>query len=301
MQYTLLIAVIAVSYLAIAYLPFLQLMFLQKYQTILDTGLAFKDLIHFSLPSALFGALYLFLIYKILKPVLDHERKKNALSSKILTLSSFCVLVGMAASVLTLAFSACYSSGILNFIYQPAPWTAEELNRIAIHEAGHAVVREIELPGSTINAEIIPTTSIAKANNWFSQSLPSGYVMGESSTRLTTKEDIYKKIRIYLAGLAAEKVIFPEEQVYISSSNDLEKVKELVIMLCNNGLIDSPVPWDVLNDHEKNTLYQNIVNRQNEIVMQIIQKHRPELLAVAEQLKAKGSLTGSEIRKIMIE
>ncbi|MBO8136687.1 MAG: hypothetical protein H0Z40_00875 [Desulfotomaculum sp.] len=291
------VAAAAFFYLLISYLPFLQLTFLQKYQQLLDINLILANYIYFTIPAVLLGLGFLLVINKLSKHSVGKSCKT---AGRIIKLSTICVLIGLAASFLTLTTSMCTKFGLLNFIYNAEPWSPEEVERIAIHEAGHALMREIEFPGTTQRVEILPPSDILKAQTWFSQSLPSGYVMGEGNLRLPTKTEINKKIRVYLAGLTAEKIIYPENQVYISSSDDLQKVKDLVKMLCDNGLTyKGPVPWNILDDKEKNMLYQRIVESEQKEVYQILIKHKQQLMAIAEKLKEKRSLNGNEIRSII--
>lgn len=286
---------VAVSYLIIAYLLLAQLVFLEKYQLLLDLSKAFNSLVHYSWPLVLLGMFFLFLIFKVLKPLINKE-KKPLFSDKTIRLASFGVLAGLAASLLAIFFPMFY----VHTLSKPAPWSTEELTRIAIHEAGHAVIREIEFPGSTIKAKIICTSDIANSNNWFSQSLPAGFVMGSKSSRLPTQTDIYKNIRIYLAGLAAKQVIFGEKQTSIGASNDLERVQTLIILLANNGLSSTgPLVWDALNEEERAFIYKDTVNIQYQLVLKMIQEHQGDVMAVANELKNNRNLTGDQIRAII--
>lgn len=299
-MYSLIIALIAVCYLIIAYLPFSKLAFLQNYQFMININDAFDKLAFYTLVATVIGALYLFLIHKVLAPYLEKEAQKHAAAAKTKTVATYLVIVGLAASLLTLMVSVFYTGGLYGLVAKPQPWTAEELERISVHEAGHAVMREIEYPGSTIRAEIVSPSDIADANNWFEQSLPSGFVMGENPSRLPSKEQIMKNIRIYLAGLAAEKIIYGDKQAYISASDDLDKVHELVVKLCNNGLTScGPQSWAALNDEEKSALYKEIVEPQYQRVQQILAEHQKEIKGVAKALQEKKTLTGDEIRRLI--
>ncbi|MTI81439.1 MAG: hypothetical protein FH758_11255 [Firmicutes bacterium] len=294
-----LIPLIAAVYLATAYIPILQLMFLQDYQLLLDTTPVFNKLIYLSTFTATFGLVLIICLYKLAKPHLQ-QKVNQVTTSKVITLSSYFLAIGVAASLLTLALSAFNYYGTSSLLLKPAPWSPEEIERIAVHEAGHALVREIEFPESTIKAEIISTNDINKANSWFSQPLPSGYVMGDNTSRLPTKKDLNIKIRIYLAGIAAEKIVYSQEEQYISGSDDLQKVKDLVILQCNNGLTSAGVIlWDVLSEKEQSYLYKEIVTPQYDQVEKLLHNHRDTLLLIADKLQQKRSLTGEEINNIV--
>ncbi|MEG6616397.1 hypothetical protein V6C27_08200 [Peptococcaceae bacterium 1198_IL3148] len=289
---TAILLLLSVGYMAAAYLPLHQLVFIQQYQLLVNINDVLSRLTFITLGLIMLGAVFLFIIQKLVKPQFSYQQT--------VTIATYAVIVGVAASTITLALSSFYTYGIGNLIGKPDPWTTIELNRIAIHEAGHAVMREIELPGSTVKAEIINTTDISKVHGWFGQSLPSGFVVGQSSSRLLTKEDIYKSIRIYLAGLAAEEVMCSDGQQYISASDDLNTVKELVIKLCNNGLSPvGPVAWDTLTEEEQAHLYQQVVIPEYQTVLKTLEQQRPVLNAITKQLEDQRILTGEQIRKIL--
>jgi hypothetical protein len=278
--------------MVVAYLPFHQLTFLQQYQFLVNINDVLSRLTVLTLGLILLGAVYLAIIQKLIKPQLSNK--------KAVTFATYAVIVGIAASTLTLSLSAFHTYGLGNLFGKPAPWTNDELNRIAIHEAGHTVVREFELPGSTVRAEIIEPAHITKIHGWFGQALPNGFVVGQSSSRLPTKGDIHKSIRIYLAGLAAEEIIYSDNQRYVSASDDLNIVKELVTKLCNNGLSPmGPVTWDALTAEQQAALYQQIVTPEYEAVLKLLEQQKPALEAVAKQLKEKRTLTGGQVREII--
>ena len=300
MMYTLLITIIALCYLIIAYLPVTQLTFLQNYQYVININDAFGSVISYTSIILIIGVLFLVLILKFLPPYLSKEIKRYPPAAKVVTLSTYLVIVGLTASLLTLAVSAFYTGGFYDLLVKPQPWTAEELERIAIHEAGHAVMREIEYPGSTKNAVIAEPAEIANANSWFSQPIPSGFVVGENPSRLPTKEQLLKNIRIYLAGLAAEKIIYGIDQSYIGAGDDLDKVNELVVKLYNNGLSSgSPQIWSALDAQEKSAAYKEIVDPQYRQVYEMLAEHEQEIRVVAEALQKNKSLTGDEIRTLI--
>lgn len=294
-MYPLVFLLIALCYLIAAYLPFHQLMFIQNYQVLLDHSSIFTQLIYQSLALSVLGAIVLLIIYKF-----KHSKEVQHRLVQVITISKYSVLVGIAASMLTLAIAAGSNYGFWGLIGKPAPWNQQELERIALHEAGHAIVREIELPGSTVKAEIVDTTVISKIYYWFGQPLPNGFVLGSTNSRLTTQDEIIKSIRIYLAGLAAEKITYSDAQQYVSAEDDLEQVRKLVIKLCNHGLSPAgPVLWEALTEEEKAAVYREVVMPQYQLVMDTLKKHQDTMVIVAKQLKDKKELTGKEITEFL--
>ncbi|WP_031513372.1 hypothetical protein [Desulfofalx alkaliphila] len=296
-MYAYILALIALGYLVLAYLPFSRLMFLQTYQTLLDINQAFYQLIYFTLPLILLGAILLLVSIKAIR---SNTKDHKGAAGKAFSAAAFCSLAGIISSLLALTFSAAYCFGLLNYFAAPAPWTADELDKLAVHEAGHAVMREIEFPNSTVQAEIIETHVISNSQGWFLQPLPGGYVMGSRESRFLTKEDIEKSIRIYLAGLVSEKMIYAEEGLSTGAQDDLERVQQLIINMCNNGLSPlGPVPWEVLTEAERSALYQELVQQQAVLVEEKLQANKQSVIAVAKELAENKFLTGDEIRTII--
>lgn len=287
---------IALCYLVAAYLPFHQMIFIQEYQVLLDRSVIFTKLIYQSLALTILGAVILLMIYKFLQRSKEIQHRLN----QVVTICKYSVLVGIAASMLTLAVTAGSNFGFWGLVGNPAPWNQQELERIALHEAGHAIIREIEQPGSTVKAKIVDTTAISKVYYWFNQQLPNGFVLGTSNSRITTEDEIMKSIRIYLAGLAAEEIIYSDSQRYVSAEDDLEQVKKLVIKLCNHGLSPAgPVLWEALTEQEKAAVYRDVVMPQYHLVVETLKKHQDSLMKVAKQLEDKKELTGQELRELI--
>lgn len=298
-MYIILLGFIVIFYLIISYINFSKLKFLENYQLLLNIDKALEQLCYHSLFLVVLGGVLFLVVFKVSSHIRTVE-PKHQFSSKLIKPMYFCILAGTAASCLALFYSLFYLSGFASYLQRPDPWSKEELYQIAVHEAGHILIREIEFPNSTVKAQIIPTKDIIKSKSWFEQSLPAGFVSGTRVSRINTFLQIEKSIRIYLAGLAAEELIFGKNQVSTSSVDDLNKVQELVIKLCNSGLSPlGPVTWDVMSDEERFNLYNSIVNEQYKTVMNILKNNKDVLLKLADELAAKGTLTRQQIRDIV--
>lgn len=92
--------------------------------------------------------------------------------------------------------------------------TAEEKRRIAVHEAGHAVV----------GAELVPPVDKVSI---ISRGLAGGYTLvhTEEERRLFTRSDLLKRLALLLAGRVAEEMLLGE--VSTGASNDLEQATAL--------------------------------------------------------------------------
>jgi len=89
----------------------------------------------------------------------------------------------------------------------------------AYHEAGHALVAKVEAPENTISkVTIIPST---KGFGGFCVNVPPDRMY-------STKKDIETKVKIFLAGRAAEELIFGEDNITTGASGDIEQATSLI-------------------------------------------------------------------------
>ncbi len=94
----------------------------------------------------------------------------------------------------------------------------EEKRTVAVHETGHALLGYLQTGTEPVaKISIIPTVS--GALGWVRQT-------PEEERFLMTKEEIEAKVRITLAGRAAEEVILGK--ITTGASNDLEKVNDII-------------------------------------------------------------------------
>ena len=131
----------------------------------------------------------------------------------------------------------------------------KEKEIVAIHETGHLFANELFKVNKTKKISILPRGSAL------------GFVMhvneDEEDKFLSSKEELMNRIKVMLAGRAAEEVFFGD--VTTGASNDLEKANNLVeAMICNYGLVEE--------------LGLSTFNMNNPFVINLIQKHKTEIL-----------------------
>ena len=103
------------------------------------------------------------------------------------------------------------------------PLTASEKKRIAVHEAGHAIVAQVS-PG----ADPVRQVSI----------IPRGLALGATSQlpgedrHLATRTELTTKLRVLLGGLAAEQLVFGEPST--GAQNDLEQATAIAYDLVSH-------------------------------------------------------------------
>jgi cell division protease FtsH len=171
----------------------------------------------------------------------------------------------------------------------------KEKEIVAIHETGHLFANELFKVNKTKKISILPRGSAL------------GFVMhvneDEEDKFLSSKEELMNRIKVMLAGRAAEEVFFGD--VTTGASNDLEKANNLVeAMICNYGLVEE--------------LGLSTFNMSNPFVINLIQKHKTEILnecydevikmvvmnkekmeAFAEVLKEKEEMNTEEIYEVL--
>lgn len=172
-----------------------------------------------------------------------------------------------------------------------------ELDRriTAFHEAGHALVTKIVAPENSVTkVTIIPST---KGAGGFSMNIPK-------ERMYMTKDELLNRIKISLAGRAAEELIFGKEQITTGASNDIAKasqdIKDYIMkygMDEDFGLIN--LQTIVGKEHID---HQSIIDKcRAEIQLlyietkNIIIAHRNTLDAIAKALLEKETLNEQEI------
>ena len=175
----------------------------------------------------------------------------------------------------------------------------EQIRYTAVHEAGHAVA---QLTSSTHGEDITFVTIIPRLDGslGFVASVP---LEGREITRRTMLE----KLETFLAGRAAEEIVFGDEAVGAgaggySTSSDLAVATRLSeLYVCKTGLgesrslhwTDSPSPAQVEQiDGMLTKAYGSVLER--------LEEHRPLLDRVAAILEDKQELSGAELRKLLV-
>jgi len=165
---------------------------------------------------------------------------------------------------------------------------AEERERVAIHELGHAIVAETVHPGSVSQVALSPR----------GQAL--GYVRHNppSDKYLYTKGYLEGQIMIAIGGSAAEELFYGERST--GSRNDFEQALGLVRTMIDSGLTD-------LGIVDSRMLTKEEYNKANGEILASLTARTRELLAarreVFEQsldiLKKEETLSGDRFRDLL--
>lgn len=185
----------------------------------------------------------------------------------------------------------------------------EEKNVIAVHEAGHALLAYL-LP----HADPLHKVTI----------LPMGMALGATHQLPMEEKHIYQKeyildrLAVSLGGRAAEMLVFGT--ISTGASNDLVSATELARKMVREwGMSDrlGPMAWgeqgmvflgeDLVKAHEYSDEtarvideeVQRILEEQDARAREVISKNREALDALAEELKAKETISGAEAEKVI--
>jgi cell division protease FtsH len=159
--------------------------------------------------------------------------------------------------------------------------TADEMYRVAVHEAGHTVARLISSTGGAdlAFASIVP---------WLDGSLPAC-----RGTRVLTRSSMLEQLATVLAGRAAEEVVFGAGDIGAgaggpTSISDLAVATRLAtLIVCQSG--PTAAQEDKIDD-VIGEAYRSIRTR--------LQACRPLLDHVTAALEDKQELSGNELRRL---
>jgi cell division protease FtsH len=187
----------------------------------------------------------------------------------------------------------------------------EEKQRVAYHEAGHALV-SCTLP----NTDPVHKISIIPRGVGV-----GGYVLRrpDDDRLLTTQSELESHIKVFLGGTVAEELIYRE--VSTGASNDLERCTQLARNMVKQfgmsrlGRVsyqeqDGPAylgnsSWGSARDYSEETAREidievrKIIDEATCEVREILQSRRGALEAIAQQLKEKEVMDGSELRHLL--
>ena len=169
----------------------------------------------------------------------------------------------------------------------------KEKKIVSYHEAGHAIVSNI------VNIYPIQKISIVPRGEAL------GYVLQlpDEDRYIYTKEELIGKIKILLAGKAAEEVIF--NHLSTGARDDLKKVTEIADqMVCEYGM--SKLGFMTIEGNSKSFLSEQVQREANKIVedcyketIDLIKSNINDLHIVANYLHDKETMTLEELKSLI--
>ncbi|WP_057770627.1 AAA family ATPase [Cytobacillus dafuensis] len=157
--------------------------------------------------------------------------------------------------------------------------------RVAIHEAGHALVAAITKPGSVRKATIIPR----------GQAL--GYVAPiPKEMHLSTTSDMLDQVAMILAGGVAERLILGEHSIGVSG--DVQQAKHVIEQMVDTGLLEDGFTL-TFNKVEKETKMLELFHKALDKSERLINTNRLQFEYLVQALLKKETLEGSEVQEIV--
>lgn len=166
----------------------------------------------------------------------------------------------------------------------------EEKQRVAIHEAGHALVGEWVEQGSVSTVTITP------------RGRAMGYVRTNPADDryLYTRPMIEGQIRVALAGFLAEELVFGDGST--GASSDFARVVDLAKRIVQAGMSElGIIDPDTLSKGAEGEVVQKIVAEQQALVRWFLQERRPVLEQVAGVLVEEEVIDGDHLRRLVDE
>lgn len=165
-----------------------------------------------------------------------------------------------------------------------------EMQRVAVHEAGHALLSEQIRPGSVSTLTITPRGDAL------------GYMRQtpEDDTYLYTQDYLENQIAVMLAGAVAEEIILGNRST--GSSGDFKQAMRIAETMLRSGMSELGVLCpDILPQDLKHNTVTGIVRKQEERVKRHIIESKHIITRVVEVLLEKEKINGDDFRSILRE
>jgi len=169
---------------------------------------------------------------------------------------------------------------------------SEEINIIAYHEAGHALVNVL------LNVPIARATIIGSTGG------VGGAVFREEQNKvMQTKKDLLNFVMAAYGGRAAEEVVFGAENVTTGASNDFEKATEILKAYVKTYAFDEK---KIVVSDEQSIMQDYVFNRTSQLADELYDKtvamvseHTDKLEKIAQLLLEKETVSGEEIYQLV--
>ncbi|WHY79110.1 AAA family ATPase [Neobacillus sp. WH10] len=161
----------------------------------------------------------------------------------------------------------------------------ETKRRVAIHEAGHAIVASLTKPGSVRKATIIPRGEAL------------GYVAPiPKELQLSTTSDLLDRVAMVLAGGVAERMFLGEHSIGVSG--DVQQAKHIIEQMVDTGMLQDGFTL-TFSKQDKETKMQELFTKGLEKAEILINEHQHQYQQLVDALLKKETLEGSEVEEIV--
>ncbi|MGG3469915.1 AAA family ATPase [Neobacillus pocheonensis] len=161
----------------------------------------------------------------------------------------------------------------------------ETKRRVAIHEAGHAIVASLTKPGSVRKATIIPRGEAL------------GYVAPiPKELHLSTTSDLLDRVAMVLAGGVAERLFLGEHSIGVSG--DVQQAKHIIEQMVDTGMLQDGFTL-TFNKQDKEVKMQELFEKGLEKAESLINSHQYQYQQLVDALLKKETLEGYEVEEII--
>ncbi len=166
--------------------------------------------------------------------------------------------------------------------------TEAELRRIASHEGGHALMAELQRPGSVASVTIA------------SRGMALGYVRHAPSDDylLMTKEQLEENIDAAMAGPLAEELLCGSRST--GASQDFRTAADTARQLVLSGMTDmGVVPADTVPQASLHRAVRRVLAEREGVVRAQLEARTDALGSIRDMLLERETLTGCDIRSVL--
>ncbi|MBE3576682.1 MAG: AAA family ATPase [Limnochordales bacterium] len=166
--------------------------------------------------------------------------------------------------------------------------TPEERLRVAVHEVGHALISELENPGSVA---AVTVTSRGQALGYTRQTPPDDQY-------LWTRQELLRQIAVTLGGTCAEELVLGERST--GAAGDFEQGSELAKKLVWCGMSSLGIVSRELLSHEQlSAAVQEVLQQVEKEVREKLAPHQEFIREVAELLLEQERISGERFRELL--
>ncbi|MEW9050238.1 MAG: AAA family ATPase [Neobacillus sp.] len=161
----------------------------------------------------------------------------------------------------------------------------ETKRRVAIHEAGHAIVASLTKPGSVRKATIIPRGDAL------------GYVAPiPKELHLSTSSELLDRVSMVLAGGVAERLFLGEHSIGVSG--DVQQAKQMIEQMVDIGMLQTGFTL-TFSKQDKEAKMQELFDKGLENAVRLIKENETQYHLLVETLLKQETLEGSEVESIV--
>ena len=173
----------------------------------------------------------------------------------------------------------------------------EEMHRVAVHEAGHAVA---QLLSSTEGENLVFATIIPRLDGTL------GFVASVPANKeVLTRRTMLERLGTILAGRVAEEIVFGADDVGAGAGgpdqgSDLAVATRLAtLIVCQSGLgDDGGLRWTPKPSAPQEGQIDDLLRKTYDVTRASLEDHRALLDSVAQVLEQKQELSGNELRAL---